>query len=45
MLRVILVNLVMFVLPFVLYVAYRSLARVQADDGKASALEGLPLLP
>ena len=43
MLRVILVNLVMFLLPFALYTAFQYLSRV--DDGKASVLEGLPLLP
>jgi uncharacterized oligopeptide transporter (OPT) family protein len=43
MARVVLVNLVMFVLPFVFYAAYPFLSRV--DDGKSSALEGMPLLP
>ena len=43
MLRVILVNLAMFLLPFALYTAFQYLSRV--DDGKASVLEGLPLLP
>ena len=43
MLRVILVNLAMFALPFILYTAYQLLTRV--DDGKASVVEGLPLMP
>ena len=45
MARVVLVNLAMFLLPFAAYTAYRLLARVGVDDGKASAIEGLPLLP
>ena len=43
MLRVILVNLTMFTLPFVAYVTFKFLTRV--DDGKASVFEGLPLMP
>lgn len=43
MLRVILVNLAMFLLPFAAYIAYHSMTRV--DDGKSSVIEGLPLLP
>lgn len=43
MLRVILVNLMMFLLPFVFYIAIKFLTRV--DDGKASVLEGLPIMP
>ena len=43
MMRVILVNLVMFLLPFVFYIAFQMLTRI--DDGRASAIEGLPLLP
>lgn len=43
MLRVILVNLTMFLLPFIFYIAFKFLTRV--DDGKSSVLEGLPLMP
>ena len=43
MLRVILVNLAMFFLPFAGYVAFKYLTRV--DDGKANVFEGLPLMP
>jgi Family of unknown function (DUF6111) len=43
MLRVILVNLGMFLLPFALYTAFQFLSRV--DDGRSSVVEGLPLLP
>ena len=43
MVRVIVVNLAMFLLPFVIYTAFQFLTRV--DDGKASVIEGLPLLP
>jgi hypothetical protein len=43
MVRYVAVNLAMFALPFVLYTVYQLLTRV--DDGKASAIEGLPLLP
>jgi len=43
MLRVILVNLMMFLLPFVFYIAIKFLTRV--DDGKASVFEGLPIMP
>ena len=43
MLRVVLVNLTMFLLPFVLYCAFQLLTR--GDDGRASLFEGLPVLP
>lgn len=43
MVRVILVNLVMFLLPFAGYAAFKYLTRV--DDGKASVFEDLPLMP
>ena len=43
MVRVIVLNMAMFSLPFILYTAFVLLTRV--DDGKASAIEGLPLLP
>ena len=43
MFRVIVVNVVMFILPFVAYVAYQAATRV--DDGKSSVMEGMPLLP
>jgi Family of unknown function (DUF6111) len=43
MLRVILVNLTMFLLPFICYLIFKFLTRV--DDGKAHLLEGLPVMP
>ena len=43
MFRVIVVNVVMFLLPFVAYMAYQAATRV--DDGKSSVMEGMPLLP
>lgn len=43
MFRVIVVNVVMFILPFVAYMAYQALTRI--DDGKSSVMEGMPLLP
>ena len=43
MARIILVNITLFLLPFAFYAAFKFLTRV--DDGKASVLEGLPILP
>ena len=43
MLRVIVINILMFAVPFVLYVVFQLVTRV--DDGRSSALEGIPLLP
>ena len=43
MFRVIVVNVVMFILPFVAYMAYQAATRI--DDGKSSVMEGMPLLP
>lgn len=43
MLRVIIINLLMFAVPFVLYTVFQLVTRV--DDGRSSAVEGMPLLP